>query len=167
MTIGGKANENDRRGGTESDTDTDTNCDTDTEAEDWAAPGSLPRGVQWNLQKRLESHLRDSKNSNEKLANAQVKTGRKTRRGASCKSRGYCSRESRVRRSLVKRSSLRCFSTPVQQVKMNSAGPLPCGHCRADGLILGACVGVKSITPGSPAELAGPGSSPTVTSPWG
>jgi hypothetical protein len=70
MTIGGKAHENDRRDGTDSDTDTDsdsdsdtdsdTDCDTDTdtEAEDCAAPGSLPRGVQWNLQKRLGSHLR-------------------------------------------------------------------------------------------------------------
>jgi len=32
MTIGGKANENDRR----DDTDTDTDADTDSEAEDWS-----------------------------------------------------------------------------------------------------------------------------------
>jgi hypothetical protein len=68
MTIGGKANENDRRDDPDidtdihidADTDTDTDIDTDidAEAEDCAAPGSLPRGVQWNLQKRLGSHLR-------------------------------------------------------------------------------------------------------------
>ena len=66
MTIGGKANENDRRDDTDIDADTDIDPDIDidadieidTEAEDRAAPGSLPRGVQWNLQKRLGSHLR-------------------------------------------------------------------------------------------------------------
>ena len=44
-----------------------------------AAPGSFPRGVQWNPQKRLGSRIfGDSKDSNEKLANARVKTGVRT-----------------------------------------------------------------------------------------
>jgi len=52
----GEASENERRDDIPADIDTDIEIDTETE--DWPAPGSLPRGVQWNLQKRLGSHLR-------------------------------------------------------------------------------------------------------------
>ena len=101
MTIGGKANENDRRDDTDTDTDTDTDIDPDidtdidTDIDDTTptpTPTSTPKPKTELHQDRFrvgfsgisksdwDRIFGDSKDSNEKFANARVKTGRKTRR---------------------------------------------------------------------------------------